>query len=149
MKRTMEWIFPVYPLRRREDEAGQVQLWDPVRQKWVAEQPEELVRQQLLLHLTQTHGVPRGRIGVEKEIAYYAQRKRFDVVVFDAQAQPSVLIEVKAPEVDLTEQTLMQVARYNQTIQAPHLLLTNGRQLLFFSRGEDGRYQFVPEGWYE
>lgn len=133
---------------RREQREGKPWLWDIVRRKWVQAQPEEEVRQRLLHHLIETRGVSRSLIGVEKEIHYHQLRKRFDVVVFDAEAQPLMLGECKAPEVPLSEATLHQIARYNAVLQAPHLLLTNGLQLLFFTRDEKGSYQFQPEGWY-
>jgi len=133
---------------RRAIRAEKPCLWDIVRRKWVQAQPEEEVRQRLLHHLMETRGVARLLIGVEKEIYYHQLRKRFDVVVFDAEAQPLILVECKAPEVPLSEATLRQIARYNAVLKAPHLLLTNGVQLLFFSRDEKGSYQFQPAGWY-
>lgn len=133
---------------RRTEREGQVHLWDLVRRKWVVAQPEEEVRQRLLHYLIETRGIARALIGVEKEIQYHDLRKRFDVVVFDAQAQPLILVECKAPEVALSQAALQQIARYNAVIQAHHLLLTNGLQLLFFSRGADGRYAYQPDGWW-
>jgi type I site-specific restriction endonuclease len=133
---------------RRETREGKPCLWDVVRRKWVQALPEEEVRQRLLHHLMEGRGIARPLISVEKEIQYHQLRKRFDVVVFDRQAQPLILAECKAPSVALSEATLQQIARYNAVIQAPHLLLTNGEQLLFFSRDAGGQYQFQPTGWW-
>jgi hypothetical protein len=142
-------IFPPYELRRSHDEQGRHLLWDPIRKKWVVEQPEERVRQLLVQHLMQAHGVARSLIGVEKEIRYLEQRKRCDVVVFDRKAQPLVLCECKAPQVPLSEATLRQIARYNANLHAPHWLVTNGIRLLCFSVDAAGRYRFQPHGWPE
>lgn len=146
----MELAFPLYPLKVRTPDSGESEVWDPIRQIWVVNQPEEEIRQLLIQYLLIGHKVPRGLIAVEKEIRYQQNlRRRFDLLVYDGQTAPKVLIEIKAPQVELSEKTLQQLARYNHEIQAPHLMVTNGLRLLFFSRKPDGKYQFVPSGWYE
>lgn len=144
----MEMVFPQHPLKIEEQE-GQFRIWDMIRRKWVAHQPEEHVRQALVHYMVLDRNISVGRIGVEREILYNQMRKRFDVVVFDSFGKPFILCECKAPEVPLSQDTLNQIARYNVSIQAPHLLLTNGRSILFFSLNEQGKYQFQPSGWLE
>lgn len=144
----MDFIFPTYPLRT-ENREDQTFVWDSIRKQWVVLQPEEEVRQQMVQYLIQEKNVPSSRIGVEKEIRFNKMRKRFDVVVFDREGHPFILCECKAPSVPLTEDTLHQIARYNVNLKAKHLLLTNGKQWLFFSRTEEGKYKFQPGGWWE
>ena len=67
-------------------------------------------------------------------------RRRFDVVVFDQHGKPWMLCECKAPDVPITQATLHQIARYNSTLQAPYLLVTNGEGLWIFGRNESGEY---------
>lgn len=141
-----ELIFPAYPLRT-ESRDGQDFVWDDIRKKWVVLQKEEYVRQLLVHFLVEEKKVSRSLISIEKEIRYQNLRKRFDLVVFDRTGKPFILCEVKAPDVPLTQDTLNQIARYNATIQAPHLLLTNGCQLLFFSLSPEGKYLFKKSGW--
>lgn len=123
-------------------------MWDPIRKKWFVLQPEEYVRQQLIQYMIEHKGISASLIGVEKAVDYRGMAKRFDLVVFDRAGKALILIECKAPAVALSEDTLHQIARYNVSIGAPHLLLTNGVSLLFFSRDENGKYQFQPEGWH-
>ncbi|MEL6674979.1 MAG: type I restriction enzyme HsdR N-terminal domain-containing protein [Bacteroidota bacterium] len=144
----MSWIFRPYPIPR-ETIDGQEKIWDIVRKRWFVSQPEEEVRQHVLHFLAQDKGIPLSRIGVEKEIRYQQLRKRFDIVVFDRSGKPFLLIECKAPEVPINQNTLNQIARYNVNLQAPHLLLTNGHQWLVFSLQADGTYQHQESGWYE
>lgn len=144
----MDLIFPQHPLQIEERE-GRSFIWDIIRRKWVVLQPEEYVRQALLHHLIEDHQISAGRIGVEREIRYNTMRRRFDLVVFDSMGKPFILCECKAPEVPLSQDTLNQIARYNVSFQAPHLLLTNGLSLLLFSLNEAGKYSFQPSGWYE
>lgn len=125
------------------------QIWDPCRKLWVAHTPEEEVRQRLVQHLHHERGIALSRIGVEKEIAYYGTRKRFDVLVFDPSGNPWLLAECKAPSVPLSQEVLYQIGRYNSELKAPHMLVTNGNTLLFFTREANGRYRFCKNGWYD
>ena len=137
-----------YSLKTREHETQQ-QVWDIARKKWVALTPEELVRQLLLHHLVEAKGIATGRIAVEREVKYYDLNKRFDLLVFDQDGLPFIVCECKRPDVALSQDALYQLARYNATLQAPHVLLTNGHGLLFFSLRTDGHYEFQESGWYE
>ena len=130
-----------------EEREGKVWVKDIVRKKWLIMTPEEEVRQQLVHLLIYEKKIAPGRIGVEKGIRYQQMEKRIDVLVFDKQAKPWLLCECKAPSVSLKADTLNQIARYNHSLNAPHLLITNGVQWLCFSVDSSGTYQYVAEGW--
>ncbi|RMG58239.1 MAG: type I restriction enzyme HsdR N-terminal domain-containing protein, partial [Bacteroidetes bacterium] len=98
----MDFIFPKYPIRI-EHRDGKPWIWDVIRKKWLVLQKEEYVRQHLVHYLMETHGIPAGRMGIEKEVRYGDLRLRFDLVVFDREAQPFILCECKAPEVAIGE----------------------------------------------
>jgi len=144
----LHMALPKYPLKiQTVDE--QKQVWDFLRKKWLVLTPEEEVRQCLLHYLVEEKQVSPALISIEREISYYKLRKRFDVVVFDSDGKPFIVCECKAPAVKLSQEVLYQIARYNATLKAPHLLLTNGKGLLFFSANEKGGYDFREDGWYE
>lgn len=69
---------------------------------------------------------PRDLIALEKEIKLGPLRKRFDILVFDPQHQPWMLIECKAPQVPLSDAVFSQVLRYHITLPARYLIITNG-----------------------
>ncbi|MDX2248865.1 MAG: type I restriction enzyme HsdR N-terminal domain-containing protein [Bacteroidia bacterium] len=135
----MNLIFPSYKLKT-EIRGNQEYVWDIIRKKWILLQKEEYIRQLLVHYLIEEKQVSRVLISVEKEILYNELRKRFDVVVFNREGKPHILCEVKAPDIPLAQDTLHQIARYNAVIKAPHLLITNGQNLLFFSQTEAGKY---------
>lgn len=143
----MQLLFPTQHLKmeRREE---QDYIWGIVRKKWYVLQPEELVRQAMLDWMIREKGVSASLISVEKGIKYLKLQKRFDVVVYDNTGKAFILCECKAPDVPLSQDTLNQIARYNVSIEAPHLLLTNGRELLFFSQ-EEGKYVHKKGGWWK
>lgn len=101
-------------------------LFDPVRKKWVQENPEEIVRQCLIYYLNQKHAIPYSRMAVEKQIQVYGMKKRFDLVIYNKMAQAFILIECKSPNVQILQEVMDQAARYNIQLKAPYLMVSNG-----------------------
>ena len=109
-------------------EAGKTTVFDPIRKKWVFLTPEEQVRQYLLQYLITQINYPAGMIAVEKSIVVGTLIKRYDIVIYNRQHQPWMLIECKAPQVPITATTLNQLLNYQSVIQSSFWLLTNGHQ---------------------
>lgn len=105
---------------------GRQYLFDSIRSKYVKADPEEWVRQLLILYLTRSCAYPEGRISVEKMFIINKINKRFDVLVYDESAKPLVIIECKSPHVKLTPRTLNQVMTYNIKMNAPYIIISNG-----------------------
>jgi hypothetical protein len=101
-------------------------VFDPVRLKNIVLTPEELLRQLVLCYLMQTKKYPLHRIRVEKGVSLNGMTKRCDIVVFDQQIQPWLLVECKSPKVPLSQATFEQAARYNLALKAPFMAITNG-----------------------
>jgi type I site-specific restriction-modification system R (restriction) subunit len=119
--------FPQYPLRVNTNE-GKKLVFDVVRKKWVALTPEEWVRQHVLWFLINEKAVPESLISVEKSLTINTLTKRFDILVYDKNTCPVMLIECKAPGVKLSQSTLEQAARYNLRYKVGLLFITNGLQ---------------------
>lgn len=113
-----------YPIETRE-EFGREQVFDPLRKKWVVLTPEEWVRQNWI-HWLLEQGVPSARIKVEHMLIVLSQSRRADLVVFDRDFNPWMILECKAPEIRLSQAVFDQVARYNLTLQVPYLIVSNG-----------------------
>jgi hypothetical protein len=92
--------------------------------------PEEWVRQHVVFYLVGEKGYLPGLIGVEKTIKVNQRNKRFDLVCFDNDAKPLLIVECKAPEVPISQATLEQALRYNSEVQAKYLMLTNGMEIV-------------------
>jgi hypothetical protein len=117
--------FPPFEFKLREVNNRQ-EIFDPVRHKFVTLTPEEWVRQHLISYLTLLKNYPISMIGVEKQLLLNKLPKRFDLVVFGRNATPFLLVECKAPGVEITEKTFDQAARYNMLLRAEYFLITNG-----------------------
>jgi hypothetical protein len=117
--------FPHFDFRLRNLN-NRDEIFDPVRHKFVTLTPEEWVRQHLIAYLVNIKGYPVSMIGVEKQLLLNKLPKRFDLVVFGRNANPFLLVECKAPGVEITEKTFDQAARYNMLLQADYFIITNG-----------------------
>jgi len=114
------------------------ELWDPIRKKFISFQPEEWVRQWLVLELSTTFGYALPLLNCEQGISFNDLIKRFDLLVRDRQGEPLLLIECKSYKLALTENDVQQVFTYNAQLGAKNILLTNGLSHLYFNKNEDG-----------
>jgi len=103
-------------------------VFDPIRKKWLILTPEEHVRQYFIQYLTVQMLYPPSLLAVEKTIVVGNVKKRFDIVVYSRNHKPWMLVECKAPEVFVSENTLQQLLNYQRTVQCNYWLLTNGHQ---------------------
>lgn len=124
--------YPPYQPKIKKD-AGKEFIFDEVRKKWIVLTPEEWVRQNFLQYLVQVKNYPASLIAIEKEIAVADTKKRFDIVVYDKNHQPFMIVECKEMNVELDNKTLDQVLRYNIPLQVPFLVITNGSYCFGFS----------------
>lgn len=129
------------------------EIYDPLRRKWVARTPEEEVRQSIIAWLRDTKGVPVGLMESEHGFVYNRRRYRADVLVFDRQLQPLVLVECKAPEVKLDAKVIEQVVRYTRVMAVRYVLVTNGtRTILLGRRADESGYDplsEIPENFFD
>lgn len=124
-----------YPQFRFRD--GKKVLWNPILKKVFAVRPEERVRLSLVDYLLTEANLPKSRIAFESPIklAQDENTVRTDIICYDQDFSPNLLVECKAPEIKLDEKAAIQIARYNQKVNAPYLLISNG-WLDFWFRNE-------------
>lgn len=118
--------YPSYPFKieTREDKEY---IFDPLRKKWVRLTPEEWVRQNFLQYLIQEMQYPAALIAIEKEIQIGELKKRFDILVYKDD-RPWLLIECKEMNVPISESVMQQLLRYQISVQADYLIVTNGNE---------------------
>lgn len=107
-------------------EKGQVFIFDPVRDKYLVQTPEELVRQLVILYFEKILSWPKKLISVEKMLMVNERRKRFDILCFLPDGNPYILIECKSPRIPISQSTFDQASTYNITLKVPYLMVTNG-----------------------
>jgi hypothetical protein len=128
--------YPPFAVRVRNGN-NETSIFDPIRKKWFILTPEEWVRQHLLNYLVTEKKYPASIIAIEKEIVLNDLKKRFDVVIYNKQKEPALLIECKAPYIELDNNVIEQIQRYNLTLKAPYLMITNGVSDMTFNQNNN------------
>lgn len=137
--------FSSYIFRFKNSE-NKVAIFDEIRKKFIILTPEEWVRQHVVQFLLQEKKYPKSHINVEKLLKINDLKKRYDVVVFNADGSIRILIECKAPEIKIAQNTFDQIARYNLTLRAEFLMVTNGHNHYFCQMDFDNeKYHFMKE----
>ena len=137
--------FPSYTFRFKNSE-NKMAIFDEIRKKFVVLTPEEWVRQHVVQYLLLEKKYPKSLINVEKLVKVNGLNKRYDIVVFQPNGEIFMLIECKAPEVPISQQTFDQIARYNLQLNAQFLMVTNGLNHYFCQMDfENEKYVFLKE----
>ena len=137
--------FNSYSFRLKNSE-NKVYIFDAIRKKFLVLTPEEWVRQHTIQFLIQELNYPISLINVEKIVKINGMNKRYDIVVFNSNGSIEIIIECKAPEVQITQATFDQIARYNFILQANYLMVTNGLNHYFCQMDfENENYMFLKD----
>ncbi|MFY7671507.1 type I restriction enzyme HsdR N-terminal domain-containing protein [Tenacibaculum sp. MEBiC06402] len=116
---------PSYPLKIKNSEKHYL-IFDEIRKKYIVLTPEEWVRQHYVHYLLKEKGYPISLIALEKQFTINNLKKRSDILVFNSNGTPDIIVECKAPNVKITQDTFDQIARYNLKLNANYLVVTNG-----------------------
>jgi hypothetical protein len=114
---------PVFRLKKEKDVEF---IFDDIRKQWLVLNEEEWVRQNFVQYLIQTLHYPAAFIAIEKEIMLGELKKRFDILVYDRDHRPWMMIECKATAINLNDAAFQQVLRYNISVPVSFLVITNG-----------------------
>lgn len=101
-------------------------IFDPLRKKHVALTPEEKVRQFFIKWLNNVKGYPLELMASEYSIKFNKMNYRCDIVAFNKALEPILLVECKAPNVEINNSVVDQVIRYNMVLKVPLIVTTNG-----------------------
>ena len=101
-------------------------ILDVIRRQHVALTPEEWVRQHFVHFLINHKGYPQSLMANEVLLKLNGMSRRCDTVVYDRMLTPRVIIEYKAPTVDITQKVFDQIYRYNLVLQVDYLIVSNG-----------------------
>lgn len=109
-----------------QENEGRILIFDSLRKKYLVLTPEEWVRQHWNSFLLKELGFSRGLISLEKGLKYNGLQKRTDILVWNKEMKPYLLIECKSPKIKITQKTLEQVCLYQKELMTKFLILSNG-----------------------
>ena len=110
---------------------------DILRRRYVTLTPEEMVRQFFINYLIEYKGYPSSLLANEVEMKIGDKKVRCDSLLYDSALQPRMIIEYKAPDIQMTDKVVNQIVAYNTQLHVPYLMMTNGTQLLCLHFDED------------
>lgn len=125
---------------------GILKVFDPLRGRFVALTPEEYVRQHFTAWLLNSRNYPKSLLANEMGIEVNGTRRRCDTVAFTPDGKPLLIVEYKAPGVGISQAVFDQIVRYNMSLHARYLAVSNG--IMHFCCRidyESGSYHFIPE----
>ena len=140
-----ELNFPKFEYRFKSTE-NKVSIFDVIRKKFIILQPEEWVRQHCIHYLIKVKKFPLSLINVEKELIINGLKKRYDIVVYNSDGSIHLIVECKSYKIEINQNTFDQIARYNLTLDANYLMVTNGINHYYCQMNmEEERYAFLRD----
>ena len=131
---------------RLKSENGEIKVYDRARDKYVTLTPEEFVRQHFVEWLIRDYGYPRSLIANEAGVKVNDTKKRCDTIVYNRQGDPLMIVEYKAPGVNINQDTFDQIVRYNMALRARYLVVSNGlRHYCCVIDYKNNTYNFIPQ----
>ena len=130
---------------RKQDE--QLQIFDSIRGKWLVLTPEEWVRQNTIIYISDTLEAPMSRIANEVTINYNGLTKRCDSIIYNDYGNPLIIIEYKRTDVAITQRIFDQIAIYNLQLRVPYLIVSNGLQHLLCKVDFENRKYIFAQQW--
>jgi hypothetical protein len=116
---------PTYNFKFKSSE-NKTLIFDKLRKKYMVLTPEEWVRQHFVYFLIEEKKYPVSLIAIEKQLTINNLKKRSDILVFNTDGKPEIIVECKAPSIKITQDAFDQIARYNLKLKANYLIVTNG-----------------------
>ena len=121
-------------------------IFDPLRKKHVTLTPEEEVRQFFIKWLNKDRGYPYQLMASEYFIRLNKKQFRCDIVAFDRSIKPILLVECKAPDVEINNLVVEQVIRYNMVLNVATIVITNGKVTYAFGyNAEKQAYEHLSD----
>ena len=112
---------PTYNFKLKNSQ-NKTLIFDKLRKKYVVLTPEEWVRQHFVHFLIDQKKYPETLIAIEKQLTINNLKKRTDILIFNSDGKPEVVIECKAPSIKISQKTFDQIARYNLQLKADFLI---------------------------
>jgi len=124
--------FDIIPQFKIKKQLQKKYIFDRVRKKYIILTPEEWVRQHVIEFLIEKRNFSAALMTVERGLKYNKLQKRFDLRVHNSLGEVLLLVECKAPNVSLTEETFMQSLTYAQKSKPTTIMLTNGLHHVYY-----------------
>ena len=138
---------PPSDIKLKKNEEGEVFVFDILRRKWLKLTPEEWVRQHFTRFLIEHKHYPAGLLANEVGININGNLRRCDTILYDKVGmRPRLILEYKAPHVEISQEVFYQIASYNSVLRADYLIVSNGlHHYCCKINYEQNSFEFLPQ----
>ena len=121
-------------------------IFDVLRRRYVVLTPEEWVRQHFVHFLISEKSYPQTLLANEVRLTVGEKTLRADTVAYDRELKPRMIVEYKAPTIQLTQKVMEQVLAYHLVLHVDFLIVSNGLEhYCCHMNYEQGTYEFLTE----
>ena len=131
------------------------QIFDPIRQKYVKQTPEEVVRQKTIKFLINRLKVPKDNIIVERSLGTLGvagSKKRIDIGILDEEGLLMAVVECKAGTIRGQESPYLQAQDYLIELNTRYFFVTDELEFngYFWNTEQFIRLEEIPkyDRWY-
>lgn len=136
---------PSYDVKMSQKDGKNI-IFDELRRKYVNLSPEEWVRQHFIHFLILYKNYPKSLMANEVSLKLNNMSRRCDTVLYNKDLKPVMIIEYKAPTVELTQKIFTQISTYNLVLKVDYLIVSNGLKHFICKMNYDTKsYTFLPE----
>jgi len=105
---------------------GKKAIFDVIRRRYVALTPEEWVRQHFVHFLIAHKGYPKSLMANEIILNLNGMKKRCDTVLYNKDLSAKMILEYKAPHIEINQAVFTQISTYNLVLKVDYLIVSNG-----------------------
>lgn len=105
---------------------GKNVIFDILRRRYVALTPEEWVRQHFVHFLIEKKNYPQSLMANEISLSLNGMAKRCDTVLYNRDLTAKMIIEYKAPNIEISQKVFTQISHYNLVLKVDYLIVSNG-----------------------
>jgi len=121
-------------------------IFDVLRRRYVKLTPEEWVRQHFVHFLISEKGYPQTLLANEVKLQMGDKSMRADTVLYNRELQPRMIVEYKAPTIEISQRVFEQISAYNLLLHVDFLIVSNGLQHFCCRMNyEQNTYEFLTE----
>ncbi len=139
----MNLSFPVYEFKIKTS-LQKKYIFDEVRKKFILLTPEEWIRQHCIAHLNKYYKQSLGLMQVEKKVVFNNLNLRFDLACYNTKQEITLIVECKRPGITISKETILQAAKYYDTLNPKWIWITNGINHIWIKKNTEG-IAFVNE----
>ena len=104
-----------------------------------------MVRQHFVHFLLAHKGYPQALMANEVQVQLNGTKKRCDTVLYRRDLTARMIVEYKAPEIEITQKVFDQITRYNMVLKVDYLIVSNGLQHYCRIDYEHNSYTFLQD----